>query len=77
MKTYQTYHEEIAAITRRLDRIWRDLDREARQNYCPGDIICGWDWPTLCSSKPDVAAEIVTLKQRGRYCLTAIKTAGL
>jgi len=76
-KHYATYTEEIAAITRKLDRIWRDLDREARQNYCPGDITSGWDWPTLRSTKPEVAAEIVSLKARGRECVAAMKTAGL
>lgn len=77
MKHYSTYTDEVAAIKRRLDRIWRDLDREASQNYCPGDIVRGWDWPTLCSTKPEVAAEIVSLKARGRECLVALKTAGL
>lgn len=40
-------------------RIWRKLDRQARTDRCAGDIVCGWDWPTLRTVMPVEYAALV------------------
>jgi len=51
------------AIGIQLVKIFNKLNREARRDRCKGDIVCGWDWPTLCMVKPEVAQEIRELKK--------------
>lgn len=57
-------------IRAELARIHSELDHQARADRCRGDICCGWDWPTLCIVKPDVAGRIQALKREGRSLVT-------
>ena len=58
------------AIREELRRIYVGLDREARADRCAGDIVCGWDWPTLCAVRPLVAERISNLKREWRALMS-------
>jgi hypothetical protein len=60
-------------IRSRLNAILCRLDKQARTDRCKGDMVCGWDWPTLCIVLPDVAQEIASLRREWR----GLKSAGL
>jgi hypothetical protein len=72
-----TYADDIRSASREYNRILNQLDKEARADRCAGDICCGWDWPTLCAVKPEVAARLAELREVVKSSLRAMKSAGL
>ncbi len=46
------FERELASVEKTYARVWKELDREAKADRCAGDIVCGWDWPTLRMVKP-------------------------
>ncbi len=67
----------LPGIRARFNRILAALDREARRNRCKGDIVCGWDWPTLRIVKPQVYAELMRLDETYRAEARLLLTMGL
>ncbi len=67
----------LPAIRARFDRILAALDREARADRCAGDIVCGWDWPTLRIVKPEAYAELMRLNEQHKAEWRALVSAGL
>lgn len=57
------------------NRILARLDREARADRCAGDIVCGWDWPTLRIVKPVEYARLQAIRAEMRVLRSAGLTA--
>lgn len=76
MKT-NCFENEILFWNRELHLIQSHLWKEARADRCAGDITTGWDWPTLCAVKPDMAYGIIHAKRRIREAKQALRSAGL
>lgn len=72
-----TYSEEIAKLSRSFNRLLSRLDREARADACKGDIVTGWDWPTLAAVRPVEFAQLQAWKSRAVECKRALRSAGL
>lgn len=55
------------------DRIRSRIKRTLTRLYREDPVPYGWDWPTLCSVKPEVAIELRQLSRE----LKILKAAGL
>ena len=67
----------LPSICRRYNRLLDALDREARAHACKGDIVVGWDWPTLRIVKPKEYAELRALQKQHQEESSLLRGAGL
>lgn len=68
MKNRNISEIAIAKAHREYNRILAQLDKQAKQDRCKGDICYGWDWPTLRIVKPakyNRLKELCAIIQRG------------
>lgn len=59
------------------NRILAKLDREARADRCKGDIVSGWDWPTLAIVKPLEYNRLRELNEQHKQEFRSLRAAGL
>ena len=66
-----------AKIRAEYNRILAKLDREARADRCKGDIVTGWDWPTLAIVKPLEYNRLRELNEQHKQEFRSLRAAGL
>jgi len=66
-----------AKIRAEYDGILAKLHREAKRDRCAGDIVTGWDWPTLAIVKPLEYKRLRELNEQYKTEFRALRAAGL